>query len=207
MKQLALKLPTWGGKREGAGRNPRGDRAGVSHERRERFAARHPVHVTLRLLPGVGFLRGYSRRRAIEDALRAANERFGMRVIHYSIQGMHLHLIVETEEPSKLSRAIQGLAIRLARALNRLVGRKGKVFADRFHSHVLKALREVKNAIHYVLENFRHHLREDVAPQGADPCSSAGWRGDRAGEACPVSAARTWLARQAGTHLEAQLSG
>ena len=61
---------------------------------------------------------------------------------------------------------MQGLAIRLARSLNRLAGRTGKVFSDRFHSLVLKTLREVANAIRYVLENFRHHLREDVGPEG-----------------------------------------
>jgi len=72
MKQLSMKLPTWGGKREGAGRKPDGEKAGVSHERRPAFTARHPVHISMRLLPGVGFLRGFTRKRAIEDALRAA---------------------------------------------------------------------------------------------------------------------------------------
>jgi len=71
------------------------------------------------------------------------------------------------------------------------------VFADRFHAHVLETLREVKNAIGYLLENFRHHLREDVAPNGVDPCSSAGWRDERAVDP-PFSAPRTWLARTAG---------
>jgi putative transposase len=198
MKQLALKLPTWGGKRTGAGRKPKGDSPGASHQPRPQFTTRHPVHVTMRLLFGVGFLGGYSRKRAIEDALRAAKEWFGMRIVHYSIQGAHLHLIVETDEPRAFSRGVQGLAIRLARSLNRLAGRKGKVFADRFHAHVLKALREVKNAIDYVLENFRHHLREDVAPKGTDPCSSAGWRGSWPGEEEPFSPPRTWLVRNAG---------
>jgi len=177
MKQLALKLKTWGGKRKGAGRRPNAAKADVSHLRRAGFAARHPVHVTMRLLSGVGFLRAFSRARAIEDALRAVKERFGLRVVHYSIQGNHLHLIVECDEPTALSRAIQGLAVRLARALNRLAGRTGKVFSDRFHAHVLKTMREVANVVRYVLENFRYHLREDVAPQGADPCSSAAWLG------------------------------
>src|SRR5882724_3559782 len=195
MKQMELKLPSRGGKRKGAGRKPKGDKAGVSHVRRPAFKARHPVHVTMRLLPGVGFLRGYSRRRAIEEALRAVKLRFGMRVVHYSIQGNHLHLIVECDEPSALSRAIQGLAIRLARALNRLAGRTGKVFSDRYHAHVLKTLREVANAVRYVLENFRHHLREDVAPQGADPCSSAGWISDAASDDAPILSPRTWLLR------------
>ncbi len=187
-----MKLPSRGGKREGAGRKPNGATAGVSHVRRPQFKARHPVHVTMRVLPGVGFLRGFSRRKAIENALREVKLRFGMRVVHYSIQGNHLHLVVEVEDPSMFSRAIQGLAIRLARALNRIAGRAGKVFSDRFHSHVLESLREVVNAVRYVVENFRHHLREDVAPEGVDPCSSAVWSGDDG----PVSSPMTWLLRQ-----------
>ena len=195
MKQLALKLKSWGGKRKGAGRKPSAAKAGVSHLRRPGFAARHPVHVTMRLLSGVGFLRAFSRARAIEDALRAVKARFGMRIVHYSIQGNHLHLIVECDEPSTLSRAIQGLGVRLARVLNRLAGRTGKVFSDRYHAHVLKTLREVANAVRYVLENFRHHLREDVAPRGADPCSSAGWISDAASDDAPNLSPRTWLLR------------
>src|SRR6266446_461512 len=196
MKQMEMKLSRRGGKRKGAGRKPNGAKAGVTHLRRPQFKARHPVHVTMRLLPGAGFLRSFSRRRAIEDALREAKLRFGMRVVHYSIQGNHIHLIIEVDDPSMLSRAIQGLSIRLARALNHLNGRTGKVFSDRFHSHVLESLRKVVNAVRYVLENFRHHLREDVAPEGVDPCSSAAWFGTPRADDAPVSPPRTWLLRQ-----------
>ena len=75
--------------------------------------------------------------------------------------------------------------------------RTGKVFADRFHAHVLRNLREVEHATWYVLENFRHHLREDVAPRGVDPCTSAGCRPDRACADSPFSAPETWLMRVA----------
>ena len=147
MKQIEFKLPTWGGKRKNAGRRPNGDKPGVSHLRRPSFAPRHPVHVTLRLLSGVGFLRAFSRVRAIEQALREIKHRFGMRVVHYSIQGNHLHLIVEIDDPSMLPHAIQGFAVRLARALNEIASRNGKVFLDRYHAHVLKTRREVSNAV------------------------------------------------------------
>src|SRR5262249_52926767 len=197
MKQLSMKLPTWGGKRNGAGRKPKGEKAGVSHDRRPQFPGRHPVHVTMRMLSGVGFLRGFKFKQAIQDALRAAKERFGMRVIHYSIQGNHLHLILESDAPAAFSRAVQGLAVRIARALNRVAGRTVRVFSDRFHAHVLETLTEVKYAIRYVLENFRHHLREDVAPKGIDPCTSVGWCASRRGEEAPMSFPRTWLARAA----------
>src|SRR3982751_6359527 len=126
-KQIEMRLPTWGGKRKGAGRKPAKAKAAVSHLARPRFSRSQPVHVTLRTLPGVGFLRAWSLFQAITRALREARERFGLRVVHFSVQGNHLHLLVEAEGAESLSRGIQGLAIRIAKALNRACSRRGKV--------------------------------------------------------------------------------
>ena len=197
MKQLPLPLKTWGGKRKGAGRPPNGAKPGVSHLKRARFPQRHPVHVTLRTLPAAGFLRGDRRYRAIEEALREAKERHGLRVIHYSVQGNHLHLLVEADGAESLARGVQGLSVRLARALNAVARRRGKVFADRYHAHVLASRREVARALRYLLENFRHHLRQDVAPRGEDPCSSAAWLTIPLTDDAPVLRPRTWLLRHA----------
>ena len=197
MKQLPLPLKTWGGKRKGAGRPPNGAKAGVSHLKRARFPQRHPVHVTLRTLPAAGYLRGDRRYRAIVEALGEAKERHGLRVIHYSVQGNHLHLLVEADGAQSLARGVQGLAVRLARALNAVARRRGGVFADRYHAHVLASRREVARALRYLLENFRHHLREDVAPRGEDPCSSAAWLKIPLTDDAPVLRPRTWLLRHA----------
>src|SRR4051812_39030969 len=91
-RQTAFEFPRRGGKRKGAGRprtrpHPGLVGPGVPHLRRPAFAARHPVHVTMRLQPGIGYLRAYRRAKAVEEALRDARERFGVRIIHYSIQG------------------------------------------------------------------------------------------------------------------------
>ena len=188
MKQGELPLKTWGGKRKGAGRKPNAAKAGVTHLRRAPLAARHPVHVTVRVVDGVGYLRAQSRAKAIERALAAAGARFGMRVVHYSIQGNHLHLIVEAGDGRALSRGMQGFQIRAARALNRLAGRGGRVFADRFHAHVLSTPREAARAVRYVLRNYRHHAREALPARWEDPFSSAR-------EDAPVAAPRTWLLR------------
>ncbi len=192
-----MPLKIWGGKRKGAGRPPTGAKPGVSHLRRARFPKRHPVHVTLRTLPGTGYLRGDRRYRAIVEALREAKERHGLRVIHYSVQGNHLHLLVEADGAESLARGVQGLSVRLARALNRVARRRGGVFADRYHAHVLASRREVARALRYLLENFRHHLREDIAPRGADPCSSAVWLTLPLTDDAPVLRPRTWLLRHA----------
>jgi REP-associated tyrosine transposase len=199
-RQRSFEFPTRGGKRKGAGRprtrpHPGLVGPGVPHLRRPDFAARHPVHVTMRLQPGVGYLRSYRRAKVVEDALRAARERFGVRIVHYSIQGNHLHLIVEAEGPEALSRAVQGLATRLARRLNGLSGRRGPVFADRYHSHPLKTPREAKHAVRYVLTNYRHHALEYLPGAWTDPLASARFTALPPAKDAPVVAPSVWLLR------------
>jgi REP element-mobilizing transposase RayT len=197
MKQLSLELKTWGGKRKGAGRPPSGARPGVSHLRRPAFARRYPVHITLRMRDGVGYLRAAMRVQVIEQVLREAKQHLGMRIVHYSIQGAHLHLIVEADSGDALARGMQGLMIRLARRLNALNGHKGKVFADRYHAHVLRTRAEAANALRYVARNVVHHARENLPSSFVDPCSSARWLRQRPPEDAPVVEPRTWLLRTA----------
>jgi REP-associated tyrosine transposase len=149
----------------------------------------------MRLQPGIGYLRAYRRAKAVEAALRDARERFGVRIIHYSIQGNHLHLIVEAEGPEALSRALQGLATRLARRLNGLSGRRGPVFADRYHAHPLKTPREARHAVRYVLTNYRHHALQHLPPGWTDPLGSARFTQAAPSQDSPVVAPSVWLLR------------
>ncbi len=195
-RQHELQLRSWGGARHGAGRKPNGDRAGVPHTTRPALAQRHPVHVTVRVRAGVPNLRTDVSRREIERAMSCAAERFGTRLVHYSIQTTHLHLVVEAKDRSALSRAMQGLQVRVARALNRLWKRVGAVFVDRFHARVLRTPREVRNVLVYVLHNAKHH---GLSIAGVDRCSSGpwfdGWRETIPldSRASPCARARTWL--------------
>ncbi|AKU91452.1 transposase [Vulgatibacter incomptus] len=128
--------------------------------------------------------------RILEKALFAGSDRLGMRLTHYSVQGNHLHLVVEAQDGQALSRGVQGLCVRMARGLNSLMKRQGKVFADRIHSHELRTPREVRNAVAYVLGNARvHALRQGrPAPASADPYAAG--PGDPS-----VALPRTWLLR------------
>ncbi len=151
-----------------------------------------PLHVTLRMAPHVYNLRSRRSFRVIEAALRIGGDRFDVRVIQFSVQGNHIHLLVEAPNPRALARAIQGLSIRVAKGLNRMMGRKGRVFDDRYHARVLRTPTEVRHAIHYVLENARKHAAqrgETYAPGYVDPYSSAG-ASDLA-----LPPAQTWLLR------------
>jgi len=197
---LAFPHRNWGGRRKGAGRKPKDVSAGVSHRRRAALASRFPVHVTTRLQQGLPSLRSKRVYTALRAAFAAGCNRAGFRLVHYSVQRNHLHMIVESADGTCLSRGMQGLLIRVARTLNRLWSRSGKVFADRYHDHILRTPREVRQALAYVLNNARRHgLRLKLA---IDHFTSGwwfdGWREKPTFKGLssiqqPVAEARTWL--------------
>ena len=197
--QLALPSPrTWGGRRHGAGRKPRpGRRPGVPHRRRPPHRGAHPVHVTLRAVNALRCLRSTRIFPAVRGALARAS-RGDFRVVEFSVQKDHVHLLVEAHDNRALSSGVRGLAIRVAKAVNRVLGRRGRVWDSRYHARALSTPRAVRHALVYVLMNFRKH---GAVGTDLDPCSSAPWfAGFRAPPATPVSAppptatARTWLA-------------
>ena len=201
--------PQHGGRRAGAGRKPNGPEAGVEHRTRAALAPRFPVHVTVKLRSGLPRLRRRDEYAALRAAFAAGSRGVGasgkFRLCHYAVLNDHLHLLVEAHDRQSLSRGIQGLLIRIARKLNKLWRRKGKVFADRYHDHILKSPRETRNALKYVLQNARHHAakgRMVDASAPIDTFTSAPWFDGfrqairvRGLEAVirPVTDARTWL--------------
>ena len=177
---MQLELPTWGGKRAGAGRKRKSPLRRVSHKRRPEHAQRFPLHVVMRArLDAPGLRRGQVFR-SVRAALEAGAARAGFRLIHFSVQGNHLHLVVEAVDKVALSRGMQGLAVRVARAVNRAADRTGRVFADHYFARELKTPAEVRRAVRYVLDNRVLHGR--LQPQ-TDACASA----------APLVRPRTWL--------------
>ena len=176
----------------------RGERRGnVAHRRREPLSSRFPVHVTTRLVEGLPSLRTKAAFAVLRGALESGCDRFGMRLVEFSVQKDHIHFIVEAANRESLSRGMQGLLVRIAKRLNKLWGRKGRVCADRYHAHILRTPLEVKHALRYVLHNSKKH---GLRIAGIDPYSSApwfdGWKEgvqERAGPARFVMVARTWL--------------
>ncbi|MBK8096415.1 MAG: transposase [Planctomycetes bacterium] len=207
--------PQHGGRRPGAGRKPNGLEAGVGHRTRAALAPRFPVHVTVKLRAGLPRLRRRDEYAALRAAFVAgcrgtAAAAGAFRLCHFAVLNDHLHLIVEAQDRVSLSRGIQGLLVRIARKLNKLWARKGKVFADRYHDHILKSPRATRNALRYVLQNSRHAALARSAARGRmvdasqpiDTFTSAPWFDGfrqpirvRGLEAIvrPITGARTWL--------------
>ena len=188
-----------GGARPGAGRKP-GPRPKVRHRARPIHRASHPVHVTLRARAGLPSFREQAifsaMRRAISAASRSPAVGRSFRVLHFSVQSNHVHLVVEAHDKTSLSRGMRGLATRLARAIHRALETHGRVWGDRYHARDLFTPREVRNALVYVLMNAKKH---GVRLVGLDRFSSAPWfDGFRdfvpEVDERPTAAAKTWLA-------------
>jgi putative transposase len=201
---------------------------GVAHRARPLHCHRHPVHVTLRrgrLLPS---MREQSLFLAIRRGL-SRTARSWFRVLQFSVQTDHIHMIVEARDKPSLSRGLMGLLVRLARAFNRALGRRGSVWSERYHSRALKTPREVRNGLVYVLMNRHKHSAGGPAGLGLaveqrararsgahetirafDVCSSAWWfdgwvTPPSSGppvptEGSPVAPPETWLARTGWKH-------
>lgn len=231
-RQLGLGLPEpevraarpgRGGKRVGAGRKRAFPerRPNVPHVSRPEVDPSSPKHVTLRAVHEVAFLRDelvFARVKhalavaaAVEDARAEAKgdaERAAFRVVAFSVQRDHVHLLIEADSLVALRSGMQGLTTRLARAINGALRRRGRVWGDRYHRRDLTRPTEARNALVYVLQNHRKH---GVGPRvGLDPCSSAalflGWndRGEALRRRLPGSGIdrtpaihlpRTWLLR------------
>src|SRR5262245_10708213 len=182
------------GKRRG---RPRLHRGNVVHRKRHGFERRLPVHVTLRMAPHVSNLRSRRSRLAVTGALYKGANRFGLKVVQAAIQGNHCHLLVEADHTAALTRGMKGLGVRIAKGLNRMMGRRGQVLRDRYHAHILKTPTEVRHAIHYIRHNHRQHMEPlgaKFTPGWQDPYGS----GSREfGLTLPPPA--TWLVKQALT--------
>jgi hypothetical protein len=115
----------------------------------------------------------------------------------------HVHALVEASNARDLAAGMKSLGARIARAANRVFGRRGAVLADRYHVRALRTPREVRHAIAYVLLNARRHAAKAGRPlaalAGIDSASSgrwfAGWRTPVAAarDAPAVAGARSWL--------------
>jgi hypothetical protein len=101
-----------------------------------------------------------------------------------SIEGTHIHLLVEAESRAALSVGMKAFEISAAKHLNAAFSRsggwwerkraarlgqavpkrrKGRVFSDRYHETFIKTPQQARHALAYVLNNWRRH-REDKRP-------------------------------------------
>ena len=208
-RQETFEFPySHGGWRPGSGRKPRPGRRNVPHRRREAFAKRHPLHVTLRLRHDLPTLRAIDEFNALCVAFDKIRDRDDVRFLHMSAQHDHIHMLCEAKDRDSLARAVQGLCRRVGHALNQLWNRRGPIFADRYHDRILTSRRQVRNVLRYILNNDLKHGCATVH-DGPDPYSSGAWfdgwcaglRGVVNSVTGPMSKAREWLSKKGWREL------
>src|SRR3954454_8743818 len=147
----------------------------VRHRQRAVHKYWNPLHVTMRAVRGLPSFRLETLFGAFERAVRRTI-RPDFRVVEYSIQDDHLHLIVEADDNDALARGMMSLSVRANRLFNAALGRgRGKVWGDRYHRRDLTSARQVRNAIVYCLANYKKHQGIPSGAMRIDPCSSARW--------------------------------
>jgi REP element-mobilizing transposase RayT len=201
------------------GRPAKGARSSERHEKRPSFRKYEPQHAVIRATQEIGTLRRREMYKAVRKALITTFTRSNFRIVHLSIQGTHIHLLIEADDKAALSRGMQAFQISAAKHLNAAMAartgkaRRGNVFVDRYHARTIRTPKQARNALAYVLNNWRKHRenRHRMAREHRwrlDPFSSAptfvGWRDIDAStlawpatyEPLPVWEPKTWLLRE-----------
>jgi putative transposase len=201
------------------GRPAKGPRPSERHKTRPTFSRHDPQHVVIRAVEAIGTLRQRVMYKAVRRALITTFTRTNFRIVHLSIQGTHIHLLIEADDREALARGMQAFQISAAKHLNAAVTRRtgkrrrGTVFVDRYHARIIRMPQQARNALAYVLNNWRKHRenRDAAAIEHGwkvDPFSSAptftGWRDidttaiawPATYEPLPVWEPKTWLLRE-----------
>jgi REP element-mobilizing transposase RayT len=146
-QKLGLEKGRWGGRRLNSGRK-RIKSKGVAHRIREKISARTPMHINFKYRTQV---RNKQTLRLLKKAI-LNSRKHGLRILHFSFQTNHVHLIIEADTNAILTKGMRSLTVTMAKGLS-----KGRVQIERYHLHVLRTLREARNAITYVLFNQQKH--------------------------------------------------
>ena len=126
---------------------PIGKNPSIRHTTRPVHSRAHPMHVTLRAKRGLPSFRSQTLFAAFVKAFRMTR-REGFRIVEFSVQSNHLHLIVEATDKDALSRGMKSFTVRANRLFNVAWGRKrGAVWGDRYHRRDLTSPRAVRNAL------------------------------------------------------------
>ena len=102
----------------------------------------------------------------IRKIIRKSKEKFNVDIVNYAIINNHFHLEVYFKEENgvSVSKYMQWLGTVIAMYVNKVLGRRGRVFIDRFKSKILETMVQIRNVFDYILYNITKH-------RGTDPSS------------------------------------
>ncbi|MGZ3788931.1 MAG: transposase [Bacteriovorax sp.] len=140
---------------KGAGRPAIVDK-GIRHTRRPFLKKPSSLHLTVKIKKNKADLKNKSVLGILKRAILNAR-RQGLKVIHYSLEYDHVHLLIEAENNHILGKGMQAFGVTLSKAINRMRRLKGGVYKHRYHFRQISGTRELKNVMKYIFTNGLKH--------------------------------------------------
>jgi REP element-mobilizing transposase RayT len=140
---------------KGAGRKAIHDR-GIRHISRDPIKRITPLHLTIKIESKKAGIKNKNILTALHHSIKKARI-LGLRILHYTLEFDHVHLLVEADNNERLGRGMQSFGISFSKGINKIKQMKGRVFKTRYHFRKLKTLTEIKNVLKYILRNGIKH--------------------------------------------------
>jgi REP element-mobilizing transposase RayT len=144
----------------------------IPHKRRI-ISWKDPLHVVLKTHLRVS-LEGYHTFLFLQNLIREIEKRYLVYIFQFSIQKSHIHLFLIGRITSNIPEGMKFLASKLARYFNKLFGRKGTFWMDRYFSSGKKTAKEIIRAIHYLANQNKYkspfeNISSSIAQERAYP--------------------------------------
>lgn len=140
---------------KGAGRPAIHD-IGIRHLARPHLKKPSSLHLTIKIKKIKADIKNKSILSILKRAILNARKK-GLRVLHYSLEYDHVHLLIEAENNTILGKGMQAFGVTLSKAINRVRKLKGGVYKHRYHFRQISSARELKNVMNYIFSNGMKH--------------------------------------------------
>lgn len=141
--------------RKGGGRRPKHDK-GIRHIKRPEIKRLTSLHLTVKILKDKAGIKNKQTLALLKHAILKARKK-GLRIIHFTLEYDHVHLLVEANDNEVLGRGMMVFGVTMAKGINRLKSIKGTVYKHRYHFRKINSPRELKNVLHYIFNNGIKH--------------------------------------------------
>lgn len=132
--------------------------AGIRHTRRFKLKKPSSLHLTIKVRENKADIQNKRILKALHYAIKRARLK-GLRIVHYTLEYNHVHLLVESVDNKMLHKGMQAFGITIAKAINKIKRTKGTVYKNRYHLRVINSPRQLKNVLHYIFNNGIKHKR------------------------------------------------
>ena len=131
---------------------------GIRHVKRFRLKKASSLHLTIKVRENKADIQSKRILKALHHAIKRARLK-GLKVVHYTLEYNHVHLLVESVDNKTLHKGMQAFGITIAKAINKIKRSKGAVYKNRYHLRLISSPRQLKNVLHYIFNNGVKHKR------------------------------------------------